>query len=348
MDPAKVEEFKRLARETMLRDGVPPEQIEKRLEAIVAAAQKPLPAYKPPGREPMPKPSFADGFADGWFNTEESIKDLVGANGWKDLKDSWTELAKGSWERVTHPIDSLTEEVEHLTKYPEHYAGEVAGETALTAPGAMFGGEAALAARGAGAAIPDGLIDMPSHTGTVEHSTHLGGDSSTPSVVGHSGGNPPHTPTATPLPADSPLFHGYEPAPLGPEFRNPDGSLIYPDSSVSSKPYAVPSTVVANAELPVGTALDRFGHPGGAWLSPDGTPFVERALPPDSATKPYHQYVVNDPTKLPPGYHIEQSKAAPWFDQPGGGIQYRIIGPDGRDAPVQDLLDSQYLKEAGG
>lgn len=162
MDPAKVEQFKELARQTMLRDGVPPDQIEQRLDAIVAAAQKSLPAAKSSEREPMPKPSFAEGFADGWFNTEEGIRDLIGANGWEELKGAWTDMAKGTWERVTNPVDSLTEEVEHLTKYPEHYLGEVAGGTALTAPGAMFGGEAALLGRGLGAGVPDDVIDMPS------------------------------------------------------------------------------------------------------------------------------------------------------------------------------------------
>lgn len=175
LDPAKVQQFKELARQTMLRDGVPPQQIEQRLDAIVAAAHKPLPTAKPPESGPKPPPSFADGFADGWFNTEEGIKDLIGANGWEDLKGAWTDMAKGTWERATNPVDSFTEEVEHLTKYPEHYLGEVAGGTAITAPGAVLGGEAALAARGVGAAIPDDVIHTPSATGTVEHSTPLGG-----------------------------------------------------------------------------------------------------------------------------------------------------------------------------
>jgi hypothetical protein len=54
--------------------------------------------------------------------------------------------------------------------------------------------------------------------------------------------------------------------------------------------------------------------------------------------------VVADPANLPRGYHIEQSQVAPWFHQPGGGIQYRIIGPDGKSAVVQALIDSGYLK----
>ncbi|MGE2718429.1 glycohydrolase toxin TNT-related protein [Mycolicibacterium celeriflavum] len=341
LDPAKVEEFKSLARETMLRSGVPPEQIEQRLDAMVAAAQKPLPTYKPSERDatPPPKPSFEDGFADGWFGTEESIKNLIGANGLEDLKESWTDLAKGAWHRVTNPIDSMKEDLEHLTKYPGHYLGEVAGSTALTAPSAMFGGEAALGAR---AVIPDDVIDMPSHTGTVEQSTPLG-----PVAADHPGSLTPDIPAAKPLPPDSPLFDGYDPIPPGPQFTNADGSLIYPDEDLESKPYAVPGTVIPEAQLPAGTELGRFGSPFGAYLAPEGTPFAELSLPVESAAKPYYRYVVDDPTALPPGWSLEQSQVAPWFHQPGGGTQYRIIAPPGERATTQALVDSGFLKEIG-
>uniref|UniRef100_A0A5Q5BFP1 TNT domain-containing protein n=2 Tax=unclassified Mycobacterium TaxID=2642494 RepID=A0A5Q5BFP1_MYCSS len=335
VDPAKVQQFKELARQTMLRDGVPPEQIEQRLDAIVDAAQKPLPATKPTESGPKPPPSFADGFADGWFNTEEGIKDLIGANGWENLKGAWTDMAKGGWQRVTNPIDSLTDEVEHLTKYPEHYLGEVAGGTAVTAPGAVLGGEAALAARGAGAAIPDELVHTPSGTGAVEHLTPI---ADAPSYHGSPVpmADPPPPP---PLPPDSPLFDGYDPIPPGPEFTKPDGGLIYPDDSLPSKPYAIPGTVVDNAQLPAGTELGRFGYPGGTYLAPEGTPFAELSLPPDSAAKPYFRYVVDDPTALPPGWRIEQSQSAPWFYQPGGGTQYRIIAPPGLEPSVSGYVN---------
>jgi Tuberculosis necrotizing toxin len=75
-------------------------------------------------------------------------------------------------------------------------------------------------------------------------------------------------------------------------------------------------------------------------MAPEGTPFAQLALPPDSALKPYFQYVVNEPTALPPGWHIEQSQVAPWFHQPGGGTQYRIIAPPGERASVERLLQS--------
>ncbi|MGV0872046.1 hypothetical protein [Mycolicibacterium sp. XJ879] len=197
MDPAKVEQFKDLARQTMLRSGVPPDQIEQRLDAVVAAVQKPLPATKPAERDAVPPPGFAEGFADGWFNTEESIKDLIGANGWEDLKGAWSDMAKGAWERATNPVDTLAEEVEHATKYPGHFLGEAAGEAAITAPGAMFGGEAALAAR---AAIPDDIVDMPSGTGTVDHPTPLDpvtGDRSAAAVWDYSDGYSPDAPRVT-------------------------------------------------------------------------------------------------------------------------------------------------------
>ncbi len=150
-----------------------------------------------------------------------------------------------------------------------------------------------------------------------------------------------------PLPADSPLFDGYHPIEPGPEFTRADGSLIYPDDSLASKPYAIPGTIIPDAHLPPGAELGRFGHPGGGYLASEGTPFAELSTPPDSALKPYYQYVVNDPTALPPGWHIEQSHAAPWFHQPGGGTQYRIIAPEGQEPSVQELLDWGFLKPKG-
>lgn len=154
---------------------------------------------------------------------------------------------------------------------------------------------------------------------------------------------PPALDPPPPLPQDHPLFHGYTPVEPGPEFTHADGRLLYPDDSLPTKPYAVPGTVVPDANLPAGTVLGRFGSPYGAYLAPDGTPFAQLSLPPESALKPYYQYVVKDPNLLPRGYHIEQSEVAPWFHQPGGGTQYRVIGPDGKDAPVDALLDSGYL-----
>lgn len=149
-----------------------------------------------------------------------------------------------------------------------------------------------------------------------------------------------------PLPHDSPVFEGYHPADPGPEFTNPDGSLRYPDTSLPGHVYAIPGTV-SEAHLPAGTVIDRFGYPGGGWLGAEGVPFAERSLPPDSAFKPFYRYVVDDPAALPPGWKIEQSQAAPWFNQPGGGMQYRIIRPDGENGSVEDLTGFGVLRRIG-
>lgn len=196
LDPARVEQFKALARQAMQRDGVPADQIEARLDAMVAAARQPLSDDKPI-EKPGPGPSVSDGFAEGWFGAEERLKDLIGANGWEEFKDSWTDTAKGTWERITNPVDSWTAEVEHATKHPGHWLGEQLGQTAYTAPGVILGGEAALAARGAGelgdlaaagahthSPVPNDLIDNPTPTGTFDHPTPLVGD--------HSGGYSPY------------------------------------------------------------------------------------------------------------------------------------------------------------
>ncbi|OBJ11382.1 hypothetical protein A5624_13620 [Mycobacterium sp. 1482292.6] len=148
---------------------------------------------------------------------------------------------------------------------------------------------------------------------------------------------PPDHPPPPPLAPDHPLFDGYHPVEPGPEFTHPDGRLRYPDDTLPTKPYAVPGTVVPDAHLTPGSTLSRFGNPGGAYMAPEGTPFAELSLPPGSAAQPFYQYVVKDPAALPPGWHIEGSEAAPWFHQPGGGQQYRIIKPDGTNGTVEQL-----------
>lgn len=160
---------------------------------------------------------------------------------------------------------------------------------------------------------------------------------------------------AQPLPQNSTLFVGYvaqypvevpvPPATAPGQMEiNPDGTgAVYPDDQDPSKPYAIPGTIVADVQLPAGTQLGRWGYPGGSFLAPAGTHFAQLSLPPASQVSPYFSYVVKDPSALPPGIHIEQSQAASWFGQPGGGIQYRLTYANGKDAPVQVLLDSGYL-----
>ncbi|WP_006244506.1 TNT domain-containing protein [Mycolicibacterium tusciae] len=350
LNPAKIEQFKALARQTMLRDGVPPDQIEARLDAMVTAARQPHKPYTPTEPDKMPPPGFAEGFADRWFETEQGIKNLIGQGGpgAPGVWESWRDLLESTNDQITNPVGTAVDEVKNALESPSgaYYLGGKAAEGAIAAPGVIFGGEGALVARagalddlaGAGA-IPREVIDNPTHTGAFEHHTPTP-LSDLPSHRLPTADAPP-----PPLAPDSPLFDGYDPTPPGPEFTNPDGSLIYPDDSLPEKPYAIPGTVVDNVQLAAGTELERFGYPGGTYLAPEGTPFAELSLPSDSAARPYYRYVVDDPTALPPGWLIEQSQAAPWFHQPGGGPQFRIIAPDGDEASVGALVDWGFLRE---
>lgn len=108
------------------------------------------------------------------------------------------------------------------------------------------------------------------------------------------------------------------------KYQLPDGSWDWPPNDGFA---GTPS----NETLPVGTRLDRFGGPRGRYLAPEGTPFTQRALAPSSLNEPYYAYRVAKP--LP----VEAGPAAPAFDQPGGGVQYKT-GPN-----IETLIRDGYL-----
>ncbi|MFI6689873.1 TNT domain-containing protein [Streptomyces sp. NPDC050485] len=110
-----------------------------------------------------------------------------------------------------------------------------------------------------------------------------------------------------------------------------------------------------------GELMDRFGGTGyidekgaakgGGFLAPkDGTPYSQRALPPDNVVAEvtdrggYHVYKWIKPwTAADAAAHgnIQGGKIAPWFDQPGGGTQYLL--PKGTN--VFWLLKYKYIEE---
>jgi filamentous hemagglutinin len=92
---------------------------------------------------------------------------------------------------------------------------------------------------------------------------------------------------------------------------------------------------VEKVTLPTGKIVDRYGYPGGSFVSPAGVPFEQRALPSSyETTKPYFQYEI-----LKPIDDVSQGKILPWFGQKGQGTQYEL------PKPVQWYLDKDYLKE---
>ncbi|KAK0746777.1 hypothetical protein B0T18DRAFT_466108 [Schizothecium vesticola] len=100
--------------------------------------------------------------------------------------------------------------------------------------------------------------------------------------------------------------------------------------------------IKGNVTLRVGVLLDRFGGEGGTFLSPAGAPFLQRALPPgnlgvregDFPVFPYnyHVYRVTRPLLVRAG------PIAPWFGQPGQGVQYET------SENVTTLVAMDFLK----
>jgi hypothetical protein len=114
--------------------------------------------------------------------------------------------------------------------------------------------------------------------------------------------------------------------------------------------------IAAKVTLHPGTLVDRFGDEFGQFLAPAGGKFAQRALPPSALNTAdprypynYHLYRVIRDTVLCSG------PQAPWFEQPGQGVQYVTSKENCPDVPgtpnvvtnnVKDLVANHYLQRA--
>ncbi|MDR2088480.1 MAG: TNT domain-containing protein [Clostridiales Family XIII bacterium] len=90
------------------------------------------------------------------------------------------------------------------------------------------------------------------------------------------------------------------------KWTNADGSVKWPINN------GFEGAPVAKTLMP-GTIVDRYGGETGKFVSPQGTPYANRSLPPSSDARPYNAYEVVKPID------VKSGKISPWFDQPGGG-----------------------------
>jgi hypothetical protein len=118
-----------------------------------------------------------------------------------------------------------------------------------------------------------------------------------------------------------------------------------------------PTPITADVILPIGTLVDRFGHPGGAYLAPAGTPFKLRAIPMENLSRnlprpgdpvpvkpapPLNYYLYNVTREL----LVRAGPIAPHFGDPGNGLQfYTNIKKYTEKTNVQWLLNEEYLKD---
>lgn len=160
LKPADVARFKAMARQSMIGDGVPPDQIEARLYDLVGRTQQWLgdgmPNYVPPEPKSAPPPGFGEGFGDRWFATEQGIKNLVGQGGpgAPGVLESWQQMLKGTVETAQNPLGAAAGEIKNALESPTpaYYLGAKTSDGAFALPGMIFGGE--------GAAVEAGLGDI--------------------------------------------------------------------------------------------------------------------------------------------------------------------------------------------
>lgn len=88
-----------------------------------------------------------------------------------------------------------------------------------------------------------------------------------------------------------------------------------------------PSLTILESE----TIIDRYGSKHGKFTAPEGTPFNQRSLHPTDINKTFNTYKVIKPIPALKG------NAVPWFNQKGGGIQYKFSNSVGW------YIDNDYL-----
>ena len=293
-------------RRILTDSGKSPAEVDAIVSAAAAAAQKPLPAYAPPTREPGPKPGMADGFRDAWWGTEDAIHRLTGQEGGDAFRQTWTEMGKGLLNTAQHPIDTVADSIKRAIDNPAYYAGQKVFDLSAAAATAPFGGEGAAIRAG----LPAELLTEGGAPASVLRGWHPTGGMSGGEFESQFG-----TPSSRVWPSNDGFPGGYSPQP---------------------------------AHLPEGTIIDRFGSAYGRYLAPDGTPFADRALTPESAGSDYNRYMVTGKA-LPPGWQIVEGPVEPWFGQnpSPGATQYMIQGPDGVKVSVRELIDRGILDEYG-
>ncbi|KAH8888941.1 hypothetical protein GQ53DRAFT_596426, partial [Thozetella sp. PMI_491] len=91
------------------------------------------------------------------------------------------------------------------------------------------------------------------------------------------------------------------------------------------------------ANLTAGSLIDRFGDDHGYYLSPVGTPYAQRSLPPSRLNLFHYWSVEYHLYQVQKAFVAEAGPIASWFGQPGQGLQYRLFDN------VSTLLDTGYL-----
>ena len=111
-------------------------------------------------------------------------------------------------------------------------------------------------------------------------------------------------------------------------FYADDGSPIYPlNNGFVGRPEKV--TLKTGEQL-----IDRYGPNSGRFVSPKGTSYESRALPRNTNKNEYSLFVVRKDIE-----NVMSGVTAPWFDEVGGGTQYKL------PIKIETLLKEGYLEK---
>jgi RHS repeat-associated protein len=111
------------------------------------------------------------------------------------------------------------------------------------------------------------------------------------------------------LDAEYAIATGKAKLPTGPTYLSAPGDFP-PNGGFLSEP--------TTTYLYPGDRIDGYGGSEfSRYFSPEGTPPEQRSLPPESAGRPLNRFVVQKP------FPVQSGPAAPYYNQPGMGTQYR-------------------------
>ncbi|TLH64314.1 hypothetical protein C1S80_12845 [Mycolicibacterium aubagnense] len=310
-----------LARQVLSTDPrVPPAEVDQRLAAMTANAEKPLPP--PPVHDPGPKSSlpgwgerlgdkfndFTNNMHEGFYargrETLDGIENLTGTGGpgHPGVADSWKQLAQGTVDDIRNdPLrwHAAQHEGHEMVDNPGRYAGKMLFDGTTAAATAPLGGEGLLA-RGA----LEGTVER----GVQQEVTH--------GVVGHDPApTTPHAPADVPTAGDHGLIgHGSDAAPPPVEHHSPLEDMLL-GGHHDANPVDVPPTHTP----PAPDAFD----PGQGSHYNSGDPHHPGNWPPHTPESTWQK------GDTEPGWrHVNRGPDKPWMDFQGqvGGVERT---PDG-------------------
>lgn len=319
------------------------------------------------------KDIFVDAFNLGKFFVGGATALVYDFGGWskpewvQQAADGWGNLLPSIWNAVTHPIETVTGIWDSLTQtahdkgwgYAVGY-GAAFVASCLIGAGEVKVGSVSKVEKAAGAAsklddvsdlskagkAADKLDDASKASKETEKLDKVD-DLSKADDAGSSGAATTVTLDAADTaklerwreknlhaPSDE-LYLEHKDVYDNPKYFDQDTGEIHwpPDNGFATEPTEI--------ELPIGAKIDRYSlkskyeDVSGYYFAPVDTPYEQRALAPGSDKNFYTQYEVVRP------FLVEEGYTAPWFGQPGGGVQYHVKG---EEISVAQLLTDGYIK----